>query len=512
MCWKFRRRDVVDMLRLMIVDDEQIIREALAEMIDYESLGYSLIAAARNGMEAYDIICDEYPDVVITDIKMPVLDGLALIERATKSDSNITFILLSGYNEFEYAKQAMRYGVRYYLLKPTDKNELMEALKDIRLERQQEEKRKIEEQERLLRKMQMPLEECFIKEALDFGEDFGSIFRKYQPLLSIPETGLAACVCSFVEEGYLKKFAADVYSYLGKNHIKTWFPLIYVKNNAVLTMEIPGLAVCEALKGFVEQISYPEQSVGFEANMMLGEGLQLFEKIIGKISRFEQIVLINETGERKTIYNNIASPTRIDQLGNELILAGREHVSEILKAVFEIQMSVEKARNIALSLFLKWNPVQGEQPVDIACDFFRKLYNCADVESVRELVHRAVQKEEGDASSKRPNSNIPLVKAYVERHYSDEYLSLKWIAENYLFVSVGYLSKQFVKEEGIRFSEYLNQVRMEEAKRLMHYYHNENITDIACQVGFGNNPQYFRQVFKRYTGYTPSVYVKNREV
>ena len=82
------------MLRLMIADDEQIIRETLAEIIDYEALGYTLIAAARNGMEAYEIICDEYPDVVITDIRMPILGGLELIERTLKSDSNITFILL----------------------------------------------------------------------------------------------------------------------------------------------------------------------------------------------------------------------------------------------------------------------------------------------------------------------------------------------------------------------------------------------------------------------------------
>ncbi len=64
------------MLRLMIVDDEQIIREALSQIIDYESIGYELIATAKNGMEAYDIICDDYPDVVITDIRMPILNGI----------------------------------------------------------------------------------------------------------------------------------------------------------------------------------------------------------------------------------------------------------------------------------------------------------------------------------------------------------------------------------------------------------------------------------------------------
>ena len=83
------------MLRLMIVDDEQIIREALSSMIDYTSLGYKVIATAKNGMEAYDRIRDDYPDVVITDIKMPILNGLELIERASHIDSRITFILLS---------------------------------------------------------------------------------------------------------------------------------------------------------------------------------------------------------------------------------------------------------------------------------------------------------------------------------------------------------------------------------------------------------------------------------
>lgn len=138
------------MLRLMIVDDEQIIREALSVMIDYESIGYQLIATAKNGMEAYDIICDEYPDVVITDIRMPILNGLDLIDRSMKSDSKITFILLSGYSEFEYAKQAMKYGVRYYLLKPTDKQELIETLISIRQELEQKELQRKQSRKRLL--------------------------------------------------------------------------------------------------------------------------------------------------------------------------------------------------------------------------------------------------------------------------------------------------------------------------------------------------------------------------
>ena len=88
------------MIKLLIVDDEEIIRQSLSATIDYVSMGYQLIGNAKNGMEAYDIIRDEYPEVVITDLKMPILGGLELIERTYKFDKNVIFIILSGYGEF----------------------------------------------------------------------------------------------------------------------------------------------------------------------------------------------------------------------------------------------------------------------------------------------------------------------------------------------------------------------------------------------------------------------------
>ena len=124
------------------------------------------------------------------------------------------------------------------------------------------------------------------------------------------------------------------------------------------------------------------------------------------------------------------------------------------------------------------------------------------------LAEIVLLQEKDEAASSKGGANISLLKSYVEAHLDCETLSLKWLAENYLFVSVGYLSKQFVKEEGIRFSDYLNKKRMEQAIRLMVYYHNDNIKTIARSVGFGNNPQYFSQVFKKYTGYTPTEYIE----
>lgn len=249
------------MLNLIIADDEEIIRSALSKMIDYASLGYNLVGCAKNGMEALNLIMDYNPDVVISDIKMPILDGLALIEQADKLDSHPKFIILSGYGEFEYAKKAMQYGIKHYLLKPTNRKELISALMSIQTEYEQ------------------------------------------NPGNQNPSTNL--------------------------------------------------------------QSSF-------------------------------------------------------------------SHTNETL---------------------------------------------------------------------------VSKCKLYVENHYSSETLSLKWLAQNYCYVSIGYLSKQFVKSEGIRFSDYLNHLRVQKAKELILYQGENNIKNIASQVGFASNPQYFGQVFKKYEKITPSEYI-----
>ena len=450
------------MLRLMIVDDEQIIREALSSMIDYTSLGYEVIATAKNGMEAYDRIRDDYPDVVITDIKMPILNGLELIERASRIDSRITFILLSGYGEFEYAKQAMTYGVRYYLLKPTDKQELINCLDTIREEKKQKEVQQKAEQALLLKDMQSPLEQGLLMEALDQPDNFPQVFKKYQGLLSFPEKGLYACICSFVEETYLKSFLKDIVRILLSCGAESVFPVIYVKNSALFVLSSPTLAHQETIRQSLEELHYPQQCVTFETSFLHGDTSEdLFAQIISKISRYERILLIRpETGETRDFHNNMAAPWRISKLREAFTASPAEtDIPSLLDSVFTPSMTPDVAKNIALGLFLNPDNSGQEPPLDIACDFFRRLYSCTQTSEIRKLAEIVLLQEKDEAASSKGGANISLLKSYVEAHLDCETLSLKWLAENYLFVSVGYLSKQFVKEEGIRFSDYLNKKR-----------------------------------------------------
>lgn len=116
------------MFKLLLVDDEQIIREGLSNMIDYERLNIELTASCGNALAALDSMTDDMPDILLTDIRMPGMDGLELIERAISMHPYMQMIVLSGYDTFQYAQHAIRYGVMDYLLKPCSVDELNAAL------------------------------------------------------------------------------------------------------------------------------------------------------------------------------------------------------------------------------------------------------------------------------------------------------------------------------------------------------------------------------------------------
>ncbi|MEG1575342.1 MAG: response regulator, partial [Clostridium sp.] len=117
------------MLKVIVADDEEKICQLIVKLVDWTSLGMEVAAIASNGIEAMEKIISLKPDIVITDIRMPGYDGLELIKRAKSEGINTEFIIISGYRHFEYAQNAIRYGVGDYLLKPIKKDELMDALK-----------------------------------------------------------------------------------------------------------------------------------------------------------------------------------------------------------------------------------------------------------------------------------------------------------------------------------------------------------------------------------------------
>lgn len=120
------------MIKVLLADDERKIREGIRDIIDWKTLGIQLLELAPNGNIAYKLISLYAPQIVITDLKMPGLTGLELIQKVQMESKvpNPIFIILTGYNDFDFAQQAMRYGVRHYLLKPTSEEEISMVLQD----------------------------------------------------------------------------------------------------------------------------------------------------------------------------------------------------------------------------------------------------------------------------------------------------------------------------------------------------------------------------------------------
>src|SRR4051812_49147953 len=141
------------MYKVLLVDDERIITEGMSKVINWESIGTNLIGTARNGIEAYSIIEQQQPDIVISDIKMPGMNGLELVAKVHSVFPKIRFILLSGFSEFDFAKQAMQYGVKHYLLKPCNENTIMDAVSEICEDLKQKQNR-----EQFIQKMKGTLE------------------------------------------------------------------------------------------------------------------------------------------------------------------------------------------------------------------------------------------------------------------------------------------------------------------------------------------------------------------
>ena len=120
------------MYRLLIVDDEETEREGMAQFIAWEDYGIELAGTAWNGVEGYEMICRCSPDIVITDIKMPVMNGIELIKKTRRDFPDIEFIVLSGYGEYEFTSQAMEEGVRHYVLKPCVEAKIIEAVEKVK--------------------------------------------------------------------------------------------------------------------------------------------------------------------------------------------------------------------------------------------------------------------------------------------------------------------------------------------------------------------------------------------
>lgn len=496
------------MLKLLIVDDEPFIRETISSLIDWNSLGIELIGSASDGIEAYNIILDEYPDIVMTDIKMPGLSGLELIEKIHNTNEDTAFIILSGYDDFEYAKEAMKYGVRHYLLKPCRESQIISCIQETMTE--------LARSHALRRARNLSVQfnndiflnifnQCL---ASDDSTAWHTLFQPYKKYLDFGAVPYELCHLYYTERQALSEALDMIEHFRTSTMPGVTFQYIYVNHTLTLFFE-SVLTEYGPLDTFLEEISFRSQSVTPVYERSSFSSLEeLLSKLLGRIRRYDTICY--SSGSTITPLCNYQN---IMQTVMRLCTEEQPDKSAVLDSLLELLADISDLnflRQLASSIFLQYTSGYSSLNTIKTAEFLLEINSITDTDELfQKLVVQLTSLFE--RIKKAPSDNVHLsrkIKEYVNENLSNPNLSLKWISENYIYMNVDYISKRFYKETGQKFSNYLTEVRIEKAKELLTGSDTAKIQYVAEKIGCGNNPQYFSSLFKRYTGITPSNYVK----
>lgn len=496
------------MIKLLIIDDERIIRETIASLIDWNSLGISLIGTAENGIEALNMILDEYPDIVLTDIKMPGLSGLDLIERIHAVNPDTQFVILSGYGEFKFAQRAMQYGVKHYLLKPCNEEQIINSLTSARQDYLATVTAK-----RASADSTGTMHHIMMKNILTYylqnpSPSLENVVHFYGDYLDITKSAYSLFYIYFVEKSDFLNICLRIQQLNDEIFPDISIHLFYVKGTITCFFRSnePGE---ECMLRFLEQLRTESTGVIPEFKKECYENLHHLMTIFTKhIRNYEMIFHIvkntvlpiyNYHNVIKEMYRLVDSAFLSPESANTALstlhslfldISDLDLLRQQASALITYAVSRQSSPNMseALEYLLQINQLESEDTIILS--LFAKLTG------LFKNYH----------ASTSPDTLSQRIILYTEENLSKTELSLKWIAENYLYMNVDYLSKRFAKETGMKFSKYLTNLRIQKAKHYMEQG-TYNVQEIAELVGCGQNPQYFSQIFKKNTGQSPSQYL-----
>lgn len=531
------------MLKILLVDDEPIITRGLTKLINWEEAGFIIIGTPDNAADAAEIVKSDKPDVIITDLHMPVTSGIDFIKSISESGLDIKLIVLSGYGEFEYAREAFRHGVVEYLLKPVTRQRLIEVLKNVSdtiyeersfndklavLKAQLSESMPLLKQKFLLDVLKGDIsDECDILKKAEFLDmnlagngyvvfalsidniDSNEIFsqKKDIVLLKFAAENIAAETIGNKFKSYLVESGDTLFILLILDNenfpVKELFDAASeIKDNLYLHLKALtsiGISRLYANIGYAAK-AFTEAIYALKLRYTLGQG---------------NIIHINsfiEQQEFKYEYPFDAEKKVIESIIFDANVDTAKLTSILLKSFLEA--SGEKAD--ILYSFCQEFLVQlrrslrgfGENPENILpyIGTAENLLSRYKTESelyvwLKETISTVAKHVSGKRKA-REFDVIQEAKNYIDSNFSED-LSLGRVASK-VYMSPTYFSAQFKSKTGENFSDYLTRVRMEYAAKKLSDSSFKTY-EIAGTFGY-KNPRYFSEAFKKYYGMTPSEY------
>ncbi|CAM4206312.1 response regulator transcription factor [Paenibacillus alkaliterrae] len=517
------------MYKVLLVDDERIIVEGISLTVSWEAYNTELIGTARNGIEALSFIETHMPDIVISDIKMPGMNGLQLVEKVYERFPQIAFILLSGFSEFDYARTAMQFGVKHYLLKPCNENTITEALTEVieELENQHSQQSFMLNIQKELSKVLPHAKEQFLKELVTnkmYGQrdwdDYGRLFHitvdnhKVQLLLFQIEGDF-----EYEHMFAIKNIAQDVLgnsivllsTTIGKHvllliketdespplfsrlmEIKQTFTAYYKLDATVAVSDLGHIVNARKMyRDTLECLNY---------RFYLGEG-----SIITK----NDIEGGDDDFLRPFIYDEEPLCMHVKSGDWAYVKAELQNYFTLLA---ESRMDTHLSKSYVIPLYV--SIVRQGNPEEIN-EYLQKIVSFDQFNTLRTIEQFVMENTEQiclnnfQSHTKKHSIIIHKMLHVIEEQIANPELSLNWVASEILYMNADYLGKLFKKETGDKFSNYVMRLRMERAMSEIEQTGDVKVFELAEKLGFGDNPQYFSQVFKKYTGFTPSEYKRS---
>lgn len=533
------------MYKVLLVEDEILVREAIAENIVWNEIGLELVASCKNGKEAIEAIEKNVPHIVITDICMPYMDGMQLSEYIYRKYPETKIIIFSGYDEFEYAQQALQYKVEEYLLKPVTAQELTELLIKIidKMDYQKKEKKNIKKlKERYYRHLStiraQVLNDLILgnkdeQEYKDEMKELGIQLSKKYFEVAIIDTEISSSLNFLIQSNRNQSALLSFAIYNIVNEImnaqalgvtfqqKDRKIIIIFESNLEENIDNQVKIACEYIQDRIR--TYLEvdvficigEKVNNLSNIYLSyEGayeLLNYSYLYNKdfiISKSEMTFLKKEIDVSRYIERVLLQVKR--QFYQKLEI----ELEALLKEIKQAYLKKEEVSIIMQNMIIGANEILKLAGIE-KCDrenkdeqwiyeFERKESIYASFEIMKQYLN-SIMNQLCEMKEDTGKKQTLLALDYIEKNYQNSELTLQMICK-YLSMSPSYFSTIFKKETGETFVEVLTKKRMQVAKNLLRYTALKNY-EIAEKIGF-SDPHYFSQTFKKYTGKTPKEYAK----
>lgn len=476
------------MIPVMIVEDEFLVRAGLRTSIDWEKEGFVIVAEAQNGLEALEMYQKYKPYIVVTDIRLPQMDGLQMMKEIRKLSTDVSFIIISAYDDFQYAKEAISIGVVDYFLKGNmDVGEFLKSLQKLRAEKY------------FTGKEKHTLRQCSIKEfylskspAGIAPGDWENVPDRFYLLFFRPRN---------TNQQMLEAMGEDYFIQWNVKYIRlgsekgSWF---------LLSLNEGGPD--ELIEHLYQMFGrYVDEEIRIYRSEKLAEYPNMKEAVYHVLLSYERggHMMGGHVGRNdgKTDYQALKNIEKdlAERLKFQKYEEGLELLGQMRRKVIELGLPAALFKGIYRIV-----GVLGECDEElVASGIYENLMESLDItyifETLRSLILNLKGKREEDG-----NIYILKVKEYIENHYKDT-IRIKDLSE-YIHVSPNYLGKLFYLNTGEHLRDYINSVKLEKSRELL-LSKKYQVSEVAVMVGI-EDQRYFSKLFKKYYGVSPKEFGK----